>query len=95
MEVWGTGSASREFLYVDDAARAIVLATERYDAPDPVNIGTGVEVRIADLATVIAELTGFTGDLRWDSTKPDGQPRRSLDTSQRPCQVWLRGANEP
>jgi GDP-L-fucose synthase len=79
--VWGTGSASREFLYVDDAARGIVLATERYDGADPVNLGVGSEITIRDLVTLIARLTGFRGELRWDATKPDGQPRRALDTS--------------
>ncbi len=81
IEVWGTGSASREFLYVDDAAEGIVLAAERYDGPDPVNLGVGREITIRELVTLIAELTGFTGEIRWDPTKPDGQPRRALDTS--------------
>jgi GDP-L-fucose synthase len=81
IEVWGTGSASREFLYVEDAAEGIVLATEKYDGPEPVNIGSGVEIAIRDLATLIAELTGFDGRIVWDATKPDGQPRRCLDTS--------------
>jgi GDP-L-fucose synthase len=78
---WGTGSASREFLYVEDAARAIVLATERYDQPEPVNIGSGMEITIKELLELIAELTGFQGEIVWDSSKPDGQPRRSLDVS--------------
>ena len=81
VEVWGTGSASREFLYVDDAARGIVLASERYDGRDPVNLGVGAEITIRDLTELIARLTGFKGELRWDATKPDGQPRRALDTS--------------
>ncbi len=81
IEVWGTGSASREFIYVDDAAEGIVLAAERYDNPDPVNLGTGREITIRDLVTTIARLTSFTGDITWDDTKPDGQPRRALDTS--------------
>ena len=81
IEVWGTGSASREFLYVEDAAEGIVLATEKYDGPEPVNIGSGVEIAIRDLVTLIAELTGFDGRIVWDATKPDGQPRRCLDTS--------------
>jgi len=81
IELWGTGSASREFLYVDDAAEGIVLAAERYDEADPVNLGTDHEVPIRDLAVEIAEATGFSGDLRWDSTKPDGQPRRRVDNS--------------
>ncbi|HEX5578513.1 MAG TPA: GDP-L-fucose synthase [Candidatus Limnocylindria bacterium] len=81
IEVWGTGNASREFLYVDDAAEGIVLATARYDSPEPVNLGVGAERTIADLARMIADLCGYAGELRWDATKPDGQPRRSVDTS--------------
>ena len=79
--VWGTGKASREFLYVEDCAEAIVLATEQYDGPDPVNIGAGFEITIKDLVDLIVELTGFTGEISWDSSRPDGQPRRMLDTS--------------
>ena len=81
IDVWGTGSASREFLYVDDAAEAIVLAAERYDGADPVNLGVGREITIRELVEMIAGLTGFTGEIRWDPSKPDGQPRRVLDTS--------------
>jgi GDP-L-fucose synthase len=81
IEVWGTGNASREFLYVEDAAESIVLATEKYDRPEPVNIGSGMEIAIRDLVALIAELTGFDGRIVWDATKPDGQPRRCLDTS--------------
>ncbi len=81
IEVWGTGAASREFLYVEDAARGIVDATERYDGGEPVNLGSGEEVRIDQLVEMIAEATGFTGRLRWDSSQPDGQPRRQLDCS--------------
>ncbi|MDV4342973.1 GDP-L-fucose synthase [Methanoculleus sp. YWC-01] len=81
VEVWGTGAASREFLYVDDAAKGIALAAKRYDKPDPVNLGAGFEITIRDLATLIADLTGFTGEIVWDTTKPDGQPRRCLDVS--------------
>lgn len=81
IEVWGTGLASREFIYVDDAADGIVLAAERYDEPEPVNLGVDAEITIRELAELIARLTGFTGELRWDATKPDGQPRRALDTS--------------
>jgi GDP-L-fucose synthase len=76
---WGTGSASREFLYVEDCADGIVAAAEGYDGPEPVNLGTGREITIRDLVTLIARLTGFTGRIEWDSSKPDGQPRRCLD----------------
>lgn len=79
--VWGTGNASREFLYVADCAEAIVLATERYDGPEPVNIGAGFEIQIKDLVPLIAKLTGFKGEIVWDASKPDGQPRRMLDVS--------------
>ena len=81
VEVWGTGAASREFLHADDAARAITLATLEYDQPDPINIGTGEEVTIKQLAELISALTGFTGRIVWDTSKPDGQPRRMLDVS--------------
>ncbi len=81
IDVWGTGSASREFLYVEDAAEGIVLATERYDSEEPVNLGVGREITIRELVELIARLTQFTGEIRWDATKPDGQPRRALDTS--------------
>jgi GDP-L-fucose synthase len=80
-EVWGSGRASREFLHVADAARGIRLATEQYDAAAPVNLGAGFEISIFDLAHLIARLTGFGGEIQWDASKPDGQPRRSLDTS--------------
>ena len=79
--LWGDGSPTREFLYVEDAAEGIVLATERYDGPEPVNLGSGQEISIKDLAELIARLTGFTGEIVWDTTKPNGQPRRALDTS--------------
>ena len=81
VEVWGAGTASREFLYVDDAAEAIVLASERYDGADPINLGVGREITIRDLTTLIQEITAFTGHVSWDTSKPDGQPRRALDTS--------------
>ena len=81
VEVWGTGNASREFLYVEDAARAIILATERYNKTDPVNLGAGQEISIKDLVKNIQRHTGFTGKIRWDTSKPDGQPRRCLVTS--------------
>jgi GDP-L-fucose synthase len=76
---WGTGSATREFLYVDDAARAILLAAERYDKPEPVNLGTSHEVSIRELTEMVVRLTGFRGEVHWDPSKPDGQPRRKLD----------------
>jgi GDP-L-fucose synthase len=79
--VWGSGGATREFLYVEDAARAITLALEKLEGSDPVNIGAGTEISIKDLAETIARLTGFTGTLRWDPSQPDGQPRRCLDVS--------------
>ncbi len=79
--VWGSGSATREFIYVEDAAEAIVLAAERYDGALPVNVGAGQEISIKDLVGLIAKLTGFKGRIVWDATKPDGQPRRMLDTS--------------
>jgi GDP-L-fucose synthase len=78
---WGSGTVSREFLYVEDAAEGIVLATERYDKPEPVNLGSGQEVTIRELAETIRELSRFQGSIEWDSTQPDGQPRRCLDTS--------------
>ena len=78
---WGTGRASRDFLYVDDCAEAIVLAAERYDGREPVNVGTGREITIRELAQRVAALTGFDGDIEWDASKPDGQPRRCLDVS--------------
>jgi GDP-L-fucose synthase len=81
IDCWGTGSASREFIYVADAAEGILLATEQYNGPEPVNIGAGFEITIKALAEKIVELTGFTGEIRWDSSKPDGQPRRRLDVS--------------
>jgi GDP-L-fucose synthase len=81
VEVWGTGNATREFLYVEDAAKGIVLATERYDKAEPVNIGAGMEISIKDLIQKIVGVVGYEGEIRFDSSKPDGQPRRSLDTS--------------
>jgi GDP-L-fucose synthase len=81
IEVWGTGSASREFLYVDDAARGIADAAERYDSSEPVNLGSGEEILVKQLAESVAGAVGFAGTLRWDPSKPDGQPRRQLDTS--------------
>ncbi len=77
--VWGTGAASREFLYVDDAAEGILLAAEQYDEPDPVNLGSNSELYIRDLVPMLCEMLGFEGEVRWDTTKPDGQPRRAVD----------------
>jgi GDP-L-fucose synthase len=79
--LWGDGSPTREFLYVDDCARALMLAAENYDGPEPVNLGAGFEISMRDLADKIRRLTGFGGEIVWDATRPNGQPRRSLDTS--------------
>jgi GDP-L-fucose synthase len=81
VELWGDGTPTREFLYVDDAAEGILLAAERYDGAEPVNLGSGEERSIADIAGIIAEKTGFRGRIQWDTTKPNGQPRRKLETS--------------
>ncbi|HEX8559804.1 MAG TPA: GDP-L-fucose synthase [Pyrinomonadaceae bacterium] len=81
VEVWGTGAATREFLYVDDAAEGIVLAAEKYDGRDPVNLGSGMEMSIRELAELVARETGFAGEIVWDASKPDGQPRRALDVT--------------
>ena len=90
--LWGDGSPTREFLYVDDCVEGLVLAADRYDDPDPVNLGTGEELSIADLARLIAELTGYTGEIRWDTTKPNGQPRRKLDTTRAEERFGFRAA---
>jgi GDP-L-fucose synthase len=81
IDVWGTGRASREYLYVDDAARAVVLAAERYEGTEPINLGTNHEVTIRETVETIAKLVGFDGELRWDPSKPDGQPRRRVDAT--------------
>ena len=81
VEVWGTGQASREFLYVEDAAEGVILAAEKYNKAEPVNLGTGREITIKDLVNLIAQLTNFDGKIVWNTSKPDGQPRRCLDTS--------------
>ena len=81
VDVWGTGSATREFLYVEDAAEGILLAAERYDRSEPVNLGSSTEISIRDLVDIIARTTGFDGSIHWDTTKPDGQPRRKLDVT--------------
>ena len=90
--LWGTGKATREFLHVDDAAEGILLATEKYDSAEPVNIGAGMETSIENLASLIARLTGFQGRIVWDTTKPDGQPRRSLDTTRAAQEFGFRAA---
>jgi GDP-L-fucose synthase len=81
ISAWGTGSASREFLYVEDCAEGIVKSMERYDSPEPMNLGSGREITIKHLTELIAKLSGFKGEIHWDPTKPDGQPRRCLDVS--------------
>jgi GDP-L-fucose synthase len=81
VEVWGTGTATREFLFVRDAAEGIARAADLYDDPEPVNLGSGQEIAVADLAVLIKDACGYRGELRWDPSKPDGQPRRCVDTS--------------
>jgi len=92
--VWGTGKPTREFLYVEDAAQAIVLATEKYNKPDPVNLGAGFEISIKSLVQLICELAGFDGEVKWDITKPDGQPRRRLDTSKAKLEFGFEAKTE-
>jgi len=92
IEVWGDGSPTREFLYVEDAAEGILLATEKYDGPEPVNLGSGFEISIKDLVEMIARLTGFEGRLVWDASKPNGQPRRGLDVSRAEKSFGFRAA---
>jgi GDP-L-fucose synthase len=87
IECWGTGQVSREFLYVEDAAAGIVRAAEVMDEPEPINLGTGREITIRDLVSLIARLCGFEGEVRWDAARPDGQPRRCLDTTR--SREWL------
>jgi GDP-L-fucose synthase len=84
---WGTGNVSREFLYVEDCALGLVLAMERYDSPEPINLGNGQEVTIRHAIETIARLVGFEGKITWDPTKPDGQPRRCLDTSRAKAEI--------
>jgi GDP-L-fucose synthase len=81
IKVWGTGQATREFLYVEDAAEGVALAAEHYNGADPVNLGAGFEISIRNLVNLIVKIKGFQGDVVWDETKPDGQPRRMIDTS--------------
>jgi GDP-L-fucose synthase len=94
IDVWGSGASSREFLYVKDCARAIVLATQHYEKPEPVNIGVGHEISIRELVEVISELNGFRGEIRWDSSKPDGQPRRCLDVSKAEREFGFRAQTD-
>ena len=90
--MWGTGTATREFFYVEDAAEAITLATEKYNKSEPVNIGAGFEISIKDLVKLIVELMGFKGKVAWDKTKPDGQPRRMLDTERASKEFGFKAA---
>jgi GDP-L-fucose synthase len=92
--LWGDGTPTREFLYVDDAAEGLLLASKRYDGAEPINLGTGSEISIRELAGLIAELTGFRGEIVWDTSQPNGQPRRALDTS-RARQLFGFGARTP
>ncbi|HSU68339.1 MAG TPA: GDP-L-fucose synthase [Tepidisphaeraceae bacterium] len=91
---WGTGSASREFLYVEDCAEGLVTAMERYESPEPINLGSGREITIRDLTQLVARLSGFEGEIVWDPTKPDGQPRRCLDVSRARQELgWVAGTS--
>ncbi len=92
VEIWGSGEATREFLYVDDCAEGILLAAERYDKPAPVNLGTGSEISIAELVRKIADLTGFSIEIVWDTSKPDGQPRRCLEVSRAEKEFGFRAS---
>ena len=92
--VWGTGKATREFLYVEDAAEGIVLAAEKYNKPEPVNLGAGFEISINNLVVLICELTGFNGEIKWDASRPDGQPRRCLDTSRAKNEFGFEAATD-
>lgn len=92
--VWGTGEVSREFIFVEDAAEGICLATKEYNKPEPVNIGAGFEIKISDLVKLIARITGFRGKIVWDKSKPDGQPRRMLDTSRAQIEFSFKAQND-
>jgi GDP-L-fucose synthase len=94
VRAWGSGKATREFLYVDDAAEGITLATEHFNKPDPVNIGSGFEISIRELTETIARMTGFEGEVVWDHSKPDGQPRRALDTSRAQAEFGFRASTD-
>jgi len=92
--VWGSGKPSREFLYVEDAAEGILLAAEKYDKSEPVNLGSGMEITIRDLVNLIAEITGYEGKITWDASKPDGQPRRCLDVSRAEREFGFRAKTD-
>lgn len=92
--VWGTGEASREFLYVEDAVNGVILAIEQYNKSEPVNIGSGYEIKIKDLVGIIAKITSFDGEIIWDTAKPDGQPRRRLDTSRAEKEFGFKGKTD-
>jgi GDP-L-fucose synthase len=94
IEVWGDGSASREFLYVDDAAEGLVLVTEKYDSPEPINLGSGIEITIRELIHLIAELTGYEGRIEFDPSKPNGQPRRCLDVSRAKAELGFEAKTD-
>lgn len=94
IEVWGTGSPSREFLYVEDAAEAVTLAAERYEKSDPVNLGSGMEISIRDLVELLCRIIGYSGEIRWDASKPDGQPRRALDVSRAEKEFGFRAQTD-
>ncbi len=94
VEVWGTGKATREFLYIDDAAEAVVLAAEKYEKSDPVNVGSGIEISIKNLVKAIVKITGYTGEIKWDVTKPDGQPRRLLDVTRAEREFGFRATTD-
>jgi len=92
--LWGDGSPTREFLYVEDCVDALLLAAERYDGPDAVNLGSGEEIAIRDLAALVAEVTGFEGEIRWDPSRPNGQPRRRLDVSRAEALFGFKAATK-
>ena len=94
VEIWGTGMATREFLYVEDATEGILLATEKYDKPEPVNLGSGMEISIKDSTELICKLMDFKSEIRWDTTKPDGQPRRMLDTTRAEKEFGFRAKTD-
>jgi len=94
IEIWGTGKATREFFYVEDAAEGLILAAEKYNKPEPVNLGSGMEISIRDLVKLICELMDFRGEIRWDTSKPDGQPRRCLDVSRAKKEFGFRAKTD-